>query len=137
MLLTPAVPDALAVSGIAVIYLACSYRPVLIVLCFNSQAAQQKPPQAAQQQKAPEPADAVAMKREYAPAEEVAAAAERIAPGQTHAREITSTGGDVATRQPSDMNGLTNAPSNTPSNMSGLTSAPSDASDIKVSCTSQ
>ena len=78
------------------------------------------------------------MKREFAPAEEVAAAAERIAPGQTHAREITSTGGsDVATRQSSDMNGLTNAPSNTPSNMSGLTSAPSDASDIKVRCTRQ
>jgi len=114
---------------------------VPIVPYFNAQAAQQKPPQATQQE-APAPEDAVARKREFAPAEEVAAAAERIAPGQTHARELTSTGGDdVATRQPSDMNGLTNAPSNTsglmnaPSNTSGLTSAPSDASDIKVSCT--
>ena len=119
----PIAPMHWLLSGIFIQAYLSRYHSLPIVVRSDSQAAQQKPPQAAQQQNPPAPADAVAMKREYAPAVEVAAAAERIAPDQTHAREITSVAGDTATRQPSDTN--------------GLTSAPSDASDIKVSSTQQ
>ena len=89
----------------------------LIRLALNACAVAQAA--APQQQQPPAAQDAIAMKRDAAPAEEVAAAAERIAPQQAHAPEIESVATDPVDR---------------PQRVEdALTSAPSDASDIKVS----